>query len=59
MNVKKIDHNSLEELDALTNRIQFEIERYAHVSDLLPKNILNQLASIKKEIEEELIRRGY
>jgi hypothetical protein len=57
MNTKKFSHIDLEELDALINRIQFEIEHFAHVSDLLPKNFINQLEKIKNNINDELIRR--
>ena len=57
MNTKKIYQNDLEELNALMTRIFGEIEKFRHVSELLPKALVKQLEEIDTKIINELERR--
>ena len=55
--MKKIYQNDLEELKALINRMQREIENYSHVSEYLPKSLTKELESFDEKIIHELERR--
>jgi hypothetical protein len=55
--MKKIYQNDLEELECLMNRISFEIEKYSHVSEHLPKKLLNELEKFSDKVNDELNRR--
>jgi hypothetical protein len=52
--MKNIDQNSLEELNALINRIAGEIEKYKHVSEYLPKTLINAINNFDMKIINEL-----
>lgn len=55
--MKKIYQNDLEELNALMNRILQEIEKYSHVSEYLPKKLVDQLNNFDAKVNDELERR--
>lgn len=57
MNTKEIYQNDLEELNALMTRILDEIERFRHVSELLPKALVKQLEKFDTKVINELERR--
>jgi hypothetical protein len=59
MEMKKIYQNDLEELNALINIINAKIERYAHVSEFLPKALINEIEKFDKKIINELERREF
>jgi hypothetical protein len=55
--MKKIYQNDLEELSALINRILGEIDRYRHVSEFLPKSLINEINKFDEKVIKELERR--
>lgn len=56
--MKKISYNDLTELSGLLERISSLIGRdYCHVSDYLPKQIIDSLHSYSVKVEKELERR--
>ena len=55
--MKKIYQNDLEELNALMTRIIGEIEKYSHVSEYLPKTLVNLLHEFDEKVINELERR--
>ena len=57
--MKKIYQSDLEELNALLNRIQGEIETYSHVSEFLPKVLISEIEKFDKKIVNELERREF
>jgi len=55
--LRKLDQNSLEELQALTNQLIHRIEDYSHVSEYLPKPIRDGLKKFVDDMDTEQIRR--
>jgi glutathionyl-hydroquinone reductase len=55
--MKKIYQNDLEELASLMNRILGEIDTYRHVSEFLPKSLINEINKFDEKIMKELERR--
>lgn len=56
-NLKKLSNNDLQELMNLIGRIKHEIKDYVHVSELLPKSILNSINEYDEKLLNEDERR--
>ena len=55
--MKKISKNELEELIDLFARINTDLQKYSHVSHLIPKRITNGIDKYTDELIEESDRR--
>lgn len=51
--LKTISQNSLEELLSLMEQVENKIQQYSHVSEYLPKSIVNELGKFYEKLQKE------
>ena len=55
--MKNLTHNDLTELQDLLAIINSDIEKFMHVSDFLPKKLVQELEKFTDKISDELEKR--
>ena len=56
-NLKTISQNSLEELLSLMEQVENKIQQYNHVSEYLPKSIIDELGKFYEKLTKEYNKR--